>query len=82
MVLCGYKYSNSIDVHVAATTIPKNLLTVNSKYWTKYVAGGTDNSFGLARTANQTFTLEASGADNYGARFYGIKIKNNFNQFS
>lgn len=73
VMLCGYKYASNLDSYVSPVTMPKNLITINTRFWSRYITGGTYNSFGLSRTADQTFTLEAHGNDNYGARFYGIK---------
>lgn len=53
--------------------LPSSLLVVNGRFESRPSIGGTPNDFGVIRTADKTFKLIASGQDNYGARFYGIK---------
>lgn len=65
--------ANNILQLIGHGSLPTNLMTVNTRIITKYYAGGTDNEHTVTRTGDKSFTLYATGADNYGTRFYGIK---------
>ena len=70
----GWKIgSGNILQLVGHGLLPTNLMTVNTRIITKYYAGGTDNEHTVTRIGDKSFTLLATGQDNYGTRFYGIK---------